>query len=66
MNGRQAKRLRRNIRQATVGKPWAFPIRKTNTNALGQPHGIRIEHSLVSGHALYKRAKRESLHDIPH
>lgn len=56
MNGKKVKALRREVRLATVGKPWddVRTVRKKH-----KPDKFdHIGHHPTSGHSIYQRAKR--------
>jgi hypothetical protein len=61
MNGKQAKRLRRQAEQETIGKRWDGLTVQNQYNDKGRAVSIRIEHSPQSGRGVYQTLKKEYL-----
>lgn len=59
MNGKAAKRLRRQAEQKSVGRRWDDFTVQNQYNDRGRAVSIRIEHSPRSGRGIYQTLKKE-------
>lgn len=59
MNQKQAKRLRRQAEQQTVGKRWDNANISRVFNERGQQVGVKVEHTDGCGRGRYHAAKKE-------
>ena len=55
-----AKRLRREARARTVGRPWDQLLARPNLNNKGAVIGQRAQHAPTCGRAVYRQLKREA------
>lgn len=61
MNGKMAKKLRRQAKQETIGKRWNNANLSRVLNEKGQQIGVHVEHTDGCGRGKYHAAKKEFL-----